>query len=547
MSTRAKTGITKPNTKYLYSLQLTKQTEPRTINQALNDEKWRNAATLEFNAQINNHCWDLVPAPPSHVTIVRSGWIFTTKYNPNGIVRRPKARLVARGNTQRPGLDYAETFSPVIKSTTIRIVLGVAVNCAWPIRQLDVNNAFLQGTLNDEVYMSQPPGFIDADKPHHVCRLRKAIYGLKQALRAWYVELQTFLLNSGFINSVSDTSLFIQTKGTSIVYILVYVDDILVTGNSTTLIQQTLTALAQRFSVKEHEELHYFLGIEANRNTQGLHLSQRRYILDLLDRTKMLGVKPVNTPMATTPKLSITSGSRLQDPTEYRSIVGSLQYLAFTRPDISFPVNRLSQFMHAPTNEHWNAAKRILRYLAGTADHGIFLKKGTTHQLHAFSDADWAGDADDYISTNGYIVYIGQHPVSWSSKKQKTIARSSTEAEYRSVANTSSELKWIVSLLHELRIPITRPPTIYCDNVGETYLCANPVFHSRMKHVALDYHFIRNQVKSGALRVVHISTKDQLADIMTKPLSRPLFTSMASKIGVSKLPSILRGRVKNQS
>lgn len=261
----------------------------------------------------------------------------------------------------------------------------------------------------------------------------------------------------------------------------------------------------------------------------------------------MVGAKPVSTPMATSPKLTLHSGTRLQDPTEYRSTVGSLQYLAFTRPDLSFAVNRLSQYMHAPTFEHWNAVKRTLRYLAGTSDQGIMLRRGNSKALHAFSDADWAGDADDYISTNGYLVYLGHHPVSWSSKKQNTIARSSTEAEYRSVANASSELIWIASLLHELGIPFDKPPTIYCDNVGATYLCANPVFHSRMKHVALDYHFIRKQVQSGALRVVHVSTKDQLADVLTKPLSRPAFTTMVNKIGVASPPSILRGRIKDQS
>lgn len=536
MSTRSKLGVTKPNTKYLYSLHLTKSTEPRTINQALKDEKWRNAATKEFNAQIANHCWDLVPAPPPHVTIVGCRWLFTTKYNSDGTVKQPKGRLVAKGYNQRPGLDYAETFSPVIKSTTIRIVLGVVVNCNWPVHQLDVNNAFLQGTLTDEVYMEQPPGFIDADRPNHVCRLRKAIYGLKQAPRAWYVELQTFLTSLGFHNSAADTSLFILKHEASVAYILICVDDILVTGNSSKLIHQTLHALATRFSVKDHEELNYFLGIEATRTSAGLHLCQKRYILDLLDRTKMLGAKPVTTPTVASPKLSLHSGTPLQDPTEYRSVMGSLQYLAFTRPEISFSVNRLSQFMHSPTLDHWNAVKRVLRYLAGTYDNGIYLQRGTSLNLHAFSDADWAGDADDYISTNGYVVYIGNHPVSRSSKKQKTIARSSTEAEYRSVANTSSELMWISSLLHELGIRLSRPPTIYCDNVGATYLCANPVFHSRMKHVALDYHFIRNQVQSGALRVVHISTKNQLADVLTKPLSRPLFLNFTSKIGVAKPP-----------
>lgn len=212
----------------------------------------------------------------------------------------------------------------------------------------------------DEFYMTQPSGFMDVDGPNHVCRLRKAMYRLKQAPRAWYVELQTFLLASGFINSVSDTSLFILKHGKSLVYILVYVDDILVTGNNKKIIQITLNALAHRFSVKDHEELHYFLGIEAKRGTKGLHLCQRRYILDLLARTNMQGAKPVTTPMATYPKLQLHTGTHLSDPTEYRNVVGSLQYLAFTHPDISYSVNRLSQFMHSPTDLHWNAVKRLL-------------------------------------------------------------------------------------------------------------------------------------------------------------------------------------------
>lgn len=192
--------------------------------------------------------------------------------------------------------------------------------------------------------------------------------------------------------------------------------------------------------------------------------------------------------------------------------------------------------MHAPTDEHWQAVKRVLRYLAGTPSHGIFLRRNNSLSLHAFSDSDWAGDNDDYVSTNGYIVYLGNHPISWSSKKQKGVARSSTEAEYRAVANTSSEVAWICSLLSELGIHITAPPVIYCDNVGATYLCANPVFHSRMKHIALDYHFVRNHVQAGSLRVAHISTHDQLADTLTKPLPRSTFQRLTSKMGVSRAP-----------
>lgn len=539
MSTRAKKGIVKPNTKYLLTAEVA-TFEPRTAHQALKDERWRQALTAEINAQLRNHTWDLVPSPSSPVTIVGCRWIFTTKYNPDGSINRYKARLVAKGYNQKSGLDYEETFSPVIKSTTIRLVIGIAVDCGWPIRQLDVNNAFLQGHLTEEVYMAQPPGFVDDDRPDYVCRLRKAIYGLKQAPRAWYLELKTYLLEVGFINSVADTSLFILQKGTSFVYMLVYVDDILVTGNDTKLLNQTLDALANRFSVKDHEELSYFLGIEATRVHDGLHLTQRKYILDLLTRTNMITAKLVHTPMSTT-KLTLHSGHNLSDPTEYRSVVGSLQYLAFTRPDISYPVNKLSQFMHAPTDSHWQAVKRLLRYLKGTYSHGIFLRRNNPLSLHAYSDADWAGDSDDYVSTNAYIVYLGHNPVSWSSKKQKSVSRSSTESEYRSVANASSEIMWICSLLEELGIVLPAAPTIYCDNVGATYLCANPVFHSRMKHLALDYHFIRNQVQAGALRVVHVSTKDQLADALTKPLPRATFINLTNKIGVSQSPLHLAG------
>lgn len=263
---------------------------------------------------------------------------------------------------------------------------------------------------------------------------------------------------------------------------------------------------------------------------------QRKYILDLLIKTNMLDAKTVSTPMQSSPKLLLNSGSLLEDPSEYHMVVGSLQYLAFTRPSISYAVNRLSQFIHHPTTTHWQAAKRVLRYLAGTMTHGIYLQAANTPTLHAFSDADWAGDSDDYVSTNAYVIYLGKHVISCSSKKQKGVARSSTEAEYRAIANAEAELRRVCNLLTELQIRIPETPVIYCDNVGATYLSTNPVFHSRMKHIALDYHFLRGQVQSGSLRVAHVSAKDQLADALTKPLPRGSFLLATSKIGVTKVP-----------
>lgn len=315
MTTRAKKGISKPNSKYAYATNLSQSQPfiPTTIAQALADQNWRQAVIDKFNSIVANHTFSLV-LPSPHQNPVSCRRIFTIKYNPDGSVCRYKARLVARGYTQLPGIDYTETFSPVIKSTIIRLVLNIAVSPSWPIKQLDVNNAFLQGTLTEEVYTIQPPGFVDDDLLNHVCRLHKALYGLKQAPRAWYKDLSNYLLQSGFVNSVADTSLFILRRGSSLLYMLIYVDDIIVTGNDTSLLQTFLDSLATRFSVKEPEDLNYFLGIEAIRTPSGLHLTQRRYILDLLSRFKLMNAHPVSTPMATHPKLTINMGAPLSDP-----------------------------------------------------------------------------------------------------------------------------------------------------------------------------------------------------------------------------------------
>lgn len=349
-------------------------------------------------------------------------------------------------------------------------------------------------------------------------------------------RIEDLLVVSRFKNSLADTSLFILQSNREVVYLLVYVDDILIMGSHKASIQRILDSLAARFSIKDPKDLNYFLGLEAHRTSKGLHLSQRKYILDLLHRYNMLDAKPVGTPLASAPKLMLTTGIPLPEPTDYGNLVGSLQYLSFTILDIAYAVNRHSQFMQRPTHDHWQAAKRILRYLAGTTTHGIFFTANNELSLHAFSDADWAGDSDDYVSTNAYIVYLGKNPISWTAKKQNGVARSSTEAEYRSIANTASEIRWICNLLTELGITLPKAPVVYCDNVGATFLCANPVFHTRMKHIAIDYHFVCGQIQQGILRVAHVNTKDQLADVLTKPLPRKHFIEFRDKIGVRILP-----------
>jgi len=290
--------------------------------------------------------------------------------------------------------------------------------------------------------------------------------------------------------------------------------------------------------------LHYFLGVEVLPTSTGLILSQHKYIYDLLVRTNMAGAKEATTPLSTTFSLTLTDGSASIDASEFRSVVGSLQYLSLTRLDIAFTVHKLSQFMHKPTQLHWQVVKRLLCYLKGTIYHGLSLTCSTSTTLSAFSDSNWAGNPDDRTSTTVYILFLGGNFISWASRKQRSIARSSTEAEYRAVAATAAELSWVQQLLRELHASPPASPTVFYDNVGATYLYANPVFHSRMKHIAIDFHFVRDHVNKGLLRVSHVSTTDQLVDALTKPLSHQRFTLFRSKIGVSDGNTVLRERIR---
>ncbi|KAM1075302.1 hypothetical protein ACFX2B_019932 [Malus domestica] len=325
---------------------------------------------------------------------------------------------------------------------------------------------------------------------------------------------------------------------------LVYVDDILVTGPDSSLCSLFIQNLSDIFPVKDLGPLHYFLGLEIQRSSTCLFLHQTKYLLDLLRKTNMAGAKPCCTPLGFN-KLD-HSGHLFSNPTEYRSIVGGLQYLTWTRPDISFAVNQICQFMHAPRDQHMQAAKRILRYLKGTVSEGLWFRKGATN-LTAFSDADWAGCLFDRRSTSGYNVFLGSNLISWSAKKQATVARSSTEAEYRSLAHTAAELTWICKKICDLGFPLSQAPTLWCDNISAISLASNPVFHARTKHVEIDYHYIRELVLANLIKVHFVCSQDQLADIHTKSLSKGRFAALKSKLplGSSIDPKLsLRGCIE---
>ncbi|OMO84630.1 Reverse transcriptase, RNA-dependent DNA polymerase [Corchorus capsularis] len=331
MITRSQNQIFKP--KVLYTA--TKHPIPSTIEpgsaiQAIKSKHWKHAMLQELQALHENNTLTLVP-PPSNRTIIGCKWVFRIKTNPDGTFSRYKARLVAKGFTQQAGLDYKETFSPVVKPVTVRLVLSIAVSNNWGLHQLDVNNAFLQGELTEEIYMQQPHLFHDKSFSKHVCKLNKAIYGLKQAPRAWYHALSTFLLAYGFKNSTADASLFIYHSDEIITYMLVYVDDIIVTGNDSHFLHKFIHALSDKFSLKDLGTLNYFLGVQVQSTSQGLFLSQKKYILDLLESTNMSGAKPDTTPLSSSTALTLHDGTASTDQSEYRRIVGSLQYLSLTR------------------------------------------------------------------------------------------------------------------------------------------------------------------------------------------------------------------------
>ncbi|KAJ9545573.1 hypothetical protein OSB04_025280 [Centaurea solstitialis] len=458
----------------------------------------------------------------------------------NGRLERYKARLVAQGFSQQPGLDFDDTFSPVVKPATIRTVLSISISRNWPIRQLDVKNAFLHGDLIETVYMRQPPGYVNSSFPDHVCRLRKALYGRLQAPRVWYHRFAVYLSSLGFLSSKTDTSLFTYHRGSDTIYLLLYVDDILLTASSPTLISMVISQLSSEFPMSDLGPLSFFLGIAASRSKSGLFLSQSAFAQEILARADMVSCNPCSTPADTKTKLAV-DGEPVSDPTLYRSLAGALQYLTFTRPDIAYAVQQVYLFMHDPRLPHLNALKRILRYLKGTLSHGLHITPSAVDRLVAYSDADWAGCPNTRRFTSGFCVYLGDNLVSWSSKRQHVVSRSSAEAEYRGIANAVAEAAWLRNLLLELSCPLSRATVVFCDNVSAMYLASNPVQHQRTKHVEIDLHFVRERVAIGHVRVLHVPSTYQYADIFTKGLPSSLFLDFRNSLNIRVPPDQTTG------
>jgi hypothetical protein len=484
----------------------------------------------ELEALAKTGTWEIVDLPP-HTKPIGSKWVYKVKHRADGTIERYKARLVAKGYSQIEGLDFFDTFSPVAKLTTVRLLLAIASTQKWHLHQLDVNNAFLHGDLKEDVYMMIPDG-VHTSKPNQVCKLLKSLYGLKQASRKWYEKLTSLLIAEGYTQSTADHTLFTIKTGSDFTALLVYVDDIILAGTSLVEIDRIKLILDNHFKIKDLGTLKYFLGLEVAQSREGITISQRKYCLDLLKDSGLLGSKPASTPLDPAVKIHNVDSKPYADISQYRRLIGKLLYLTNTRPDICFATQQLSQFLSKPTVNPYNAACRVIRYLKHNPGRGLLFPRHSDLQIFGFIDADWAGYLDTRKSTTGYCFFIGSSLVSWKAKKQTTVSRSSSEAEYRALSSATCELQWVLYLLADLKIQLTKVPILYCDNQSAIHIASNPVFHERTKHLDIDCHLVREKVLKGVLKLLPVSTNNQLADFLTKALAPPKFHDFIHKLNM---------------
>ncbi|KAL0409200.1 UNVERIFIED_CONTAM: Retrovirus-related Pol polyprotein from transposon RE1 [Sesamum radiatum] len=499
------------NTTYLaFVASLSILQEPKTFSEAINHEEWRQAMQSEIDALEQNNMWKVVSLPEGKRPI-GCKWVFKTKLRADGSVERYKARLVAKGFNKVAGVDYTDNFSPVAKPVTLSLFLAIAAANNWPLHQSDINNTFLHGYLEEDLYM---------------------------ASRQWNVELTQQLTAFGFTQSAYDHCLFTKPTDLRLMTFLVYVDDILITALSLIAIQTTKDYLHTLFTIKDIGEARYFLGLEIARNSDGIYVAQTKYVMDILADTGLKEGKATTTPLPLGLKLSTECGVSLQNPDSFRCLIGRLLYLGFTRPDIAYSVQQLSQFLNRPCVEHWKAALHIVRYLKGCPSKGLFFPSQSNPKLQAFCDADWASFLDSRRSLMGFCILLGDAIISWKTKKQRQclgqLLRPNTAAWRQLCVNFVGSLTLYQILVLLKNLPIK----LFCDNQAALHIMANPVFHERTKHIELGCHIVRDAYKKGFINPSHVRSSLQIADLFIKVHSLKLFASLLSKLGlVSMVPS----------
>ena len=523
--------------------------EPKTYREAINgpeSRQWKAAMDEEYASLRENETWTLEKLPHNREAL-GGRWVYKRKLDAVGQISRYKARYVVRGFEQIYGIDYDLTFAPVVKSTSYRLLFALAAQQDFELEQMDIKTAFLYGKLNESIYMEQPKGYEDGSDS--VCALKRALYGLKQSPRVWYQTLSHFLHSLGFEHIDADYSLFKNSAG---IIIAVYVDDLLIAGPSMTAISELKAAFTSRFRMSDLGACQFYLGMEIvrDRRNRTLWLTQRGYLKQVLEKFGCLDLNPTATPMEAGLDL-VKSDQSHEAPKssiiKFQSAVGSLLYAStITRADLAFAVNRLGQFASNPNQTHEQALKRIFRYINGTLAFGLrYTSSSTSTGLLGYSDADWAGCKITRRSTGGYCFFWRASLISWSTKRQATVALSSCEAEYMALTQATKESIWLRSLLTSFGLTCEGPITIKEDNNSAIDLARDPTFHARVKHIDIQHHFVREKVESNEIEVEHIPSRDMIADCLTKPLPRPLFDDLRNRLGV--LPLQIEGGCSNSN
>jgi len=498
--------------------------------------EWDGAMRSEINSLESRRTYILTKLPPGRKAI-ESKWVYKLKMNPDGTIARYKARLVAKGFSQVPGLDYDRTHAPTLRLESFRLFLSIAASLDLELHGMDVVGAYLYGELEEEIYMKQPPGYSDGTA--RVCQLLKAIYGLKQSGRAWRTVLETELIKLGYTPLHFDRSLFIRAeKNGAISMLAIHVDDIAIAAPAS-IIEDIEKEIESVFDMNRLGHLNSMIGFQITRNREErtLHMSQAQYAMKIIARVGLSNANPSITPFDTHIKLTASNPDE-RDPDmadiPYHLAIGSLMYLAMgTRPDLTFAVQHLSQFSSNPSKEHWTAVKRVFRYIKGTSEFGITL--GGINQntrLLAYSDADWGGDLSHRKSVSGFVCIFGG-PISWSSKKQQTVALSSMEAEYMALTHTIREVIWLRHLLSELSLTQKGPTEVLVDNQAALAYANSQDFHMRTKHIDIRHHFCREKIESGEIFTNYIHTSENVADLFTKGLSTPQHQALLRLLDLS--------------
>ncbi|KAG8479389.1 hypothetical protein CXB51_029761 [Gossypium anomalum] len=457
--------------------------EPTCFEEAKMHEGWKQAMADEIAMIEKNQTWELVEKPANR-KIIGVKWVYKAKHNADGSLNKLKARLVVKGFSQKYGLDYFETYTPVARLDTIRLIVGLAAHMQWNVYQLDVKSAFLNGILEKEIYVKQPEGFEVPGKEDLVYRLRKALYGLKQAPRAWYARIDSYLLSLKFERSASEPTLYVKKNKTETQLVVsLYVDDLLVTRGDKVDLAEFKTKMKQMFEMTDLGLMTYFLGMEVSQTQGGIFLKQESFALKVLTKFSMLNCKPTPTPVVAGLKLSSHEGHEEVCETTYRSLIGCLLYLTATRLDIMFAVSLLSRFMHCCNVQHFQAAKRVLRYIKGNLSHGLLFSKAAELKLKGYTDSDWASSKDNMKSTLGYAFTLGT--------AMSLVAQSTAEAEYVATASAVNQAIWLRKILADLNLFQVEATEILCDNKSAVAIAKTPVFHGRTKHFDIKLHVIR--------------------------------------------------------